>query len=273
MYLDSDFVKGAFSRLRSNAKGGKSHQEKTSALMFFLAFAALSQKKNSSSLAFPPKSHARRELENEFRRLVALEHDAQVVALGAVEYAYPKSPECRLESNFLTTQLKKASMAVSAMDYPKRPKPLLLIGKVDSSTDWGMVAHPDWRENFPAFFSDTISNTPFTDLSIFIFKYDDFGVNRDVWCAIFEKLAEKYPKCVADFFIQKIQAERVFAKHLKKPAFDETREDLASAFGENLPVSCSREDALRARNKDLLIQHILRLEAILDNLGAAYEKC
>ena len=273
MYLNSDFVKSAFLRLRSTSKGGKSHLEKTSALMFFLAFASLSKKEDSRILEFPPKSYARREFENEFRKLVSLERGAQVVELGAVEYGYAKSPEKRLESNFLTSQLKKASEAVSTMDYPKRPKPLLRLGKVDSGMNWGVTAHPDWRENFPIFFNNTGSKTPFTDFAIFIFKYEDFVAGKDVWSSIFEKFAEKYPKSITDFFIQKIQAERVFFKYLDEAVFDEVREDLSSAFRENLQRPCSREDALRAWSKDALVQKILRLEARLDKLGAVYEKC
>ena len=130
MYLNSDFVKSAFLRLRSTSKGGKSHLEKTSALMFFLAFASLSKKEDSRILEFPPKSYARREFENEFRKLVSLERGAQVVELGAVEYGYAKSPEKRLESNFLTSQLKKASEAGATLGYPQPPKPFLGPRKV-----------------------------------------------------------------------------------------------------------------------------------------------
>lgn len=272
MYLDSSFVKRAFVRLRSSSRYGKSHLEKTSALILFLAFAALSKRKDSMLLEFPPKSYNRRLLEDEFRKLVELEERAQVMELGRVDYACSKNPEKRLESNFLTSQLKKASTSVCAMDYPRRPKPLLRIGKVAANTEWGIIAHPNWKENISAFFSETSGNTPFTDLVVFIFRYDEFEKNKGVWDSILENLSRKYPEDVAEFFKQKISAEKTFVKHLHEPIFEDARENLSRVLrDDSLSVSCPA-NLLRACDKDALIQRILYLEGILNGRGIIYEK-
>lgn len=274
MYLCSDLVKNAFLRLRPRFNKGKTHLERTSAVMIFLAFSALAKKRGASSLDFPPKSYLRPLLAGEFRRLVELEHHAQVVALGSVEYSPKKDPEARLGSNFLTSLLKKASVAAVAMDYPNRPKPLLRIGKIDDESVWGIEQHADWKANLPAFFSETESNTPFTDLAIFILRYEFFDSDsgEDIRTSIFEKLSEVFPSDVADFFKAMMSAERPFAKHLVAPIFDEARENLAKAFMESPMVSRSREDELRTWSKNLLVQRIVSLEKVLSDLGVDYEK-
>ena len=269
MYISAVAVCESFKRLMASVQGGKSYQEKTSSLMYFLAFDVLSKKKCSSAIDFPPNSLARRDLALEFSRLVLLNRQdgviQQVKELGVVE-RNGRDPEKRISSNFYTVPLKKASENIGASPFPNRPVPLLLIGAVNDEFKWGITLHPNWRNNLLHFLQDATGNTPFTDLAVFVCRNDqlDEGID-DLRQAISTVLFRKFTDDVASFWAERIESEKIFAKHLKNESFFSAEFQQA-----DLCSGASRKVVLRGMKKDDLIKHILYLENILNSHSITY---
>jgi len=270
MYINSDIVKTSLNRLKSNAESGKSHQEKTSSLMYFLAFDALAKIKDKTLIEFPPKDFARKEMALEYAKLVILNKDAdgnmqQIAELGLIEIN-GKQPEKRISSNFYTVPLKKASDISGGDNYPNRPAPILRLGNVSDKVKWGITYHPSWKTNIPKFFSEVESNTPFTDLAIFICRNDSFAKSITEWDkALYFILNMRFSDKLFSYWCDKIKDEKRFVKHISNATdFESTLQsiDFKSCF--------SRKAALRSKDKATLIARIEYLENILDNNAIAY---
>lgn len=133
MFFSAGQVSKSFSRLkgrkRTDGKTTKTHLEKTSALMCFLAFDATCKITQSEKLDLNPTSDHGKKIRGliaaEFSKLVLLtgesDNKLQFIELGKV-VQQNKSPEVRFSSNFLTVPLKKASEQAAPYSYPNRPR-------------------------------------------------------------------------------------------------------------------------------------------------------
>ncbi|RZJ90563.1 MAG: hypothetical protein EOO20_07760 [Chryseobacterium sp.] len=226
MYFSSEQVSISFKRLSSRKSGGKTHMERTSALMYFLAFDVVCKSKGGGPVDFDPEKiegkNNRKSIELEFTKLVLLnkEHNkiAQVSELGKIDYM-GKDPEKRISSNFLTVPLKKASEHSTPYSYPKRPAtPLMRLGQAATGQKWGINYCDDWRKNLPVLLSDIKQSSPFTDLAVFILRDTlfDRGATECI-TTLSTGLSCRFSKELAEFWIERIEKEKLFAKHIQLP--------------------------------------------------------
>lgn len=263
MYISGIAEKAAFERLKAPRQEGKSFQEKTSSLMYFLAVDALLKASNSDIIDVPPDSMARTNLSVQFSRLVLLHKKnnvlQQVVELGLVNQG-GKDPEKRISSNFYTVPLKRAVSEPDESPYPKRPAPLLLIGNVYPGISWGIKLHPLWKENISSFL-EMVGTTPFTDLAVFVCRNDDFPNDIKDWMeALICLLKKRFTQDLTTFWIERIQKEKIFAKHLDNNTFFSLKKELS-----DLSIGEDRKSELRGMEKSALVERVLYLEEILDN--------
>ncbi len=239
--------------------------ERTSSLMYFLAFDAALKNTGQSSLDFNPKKSEgkenRRLIELEFAKLVLLgKIDGiiyQVFELGKI-CDNPKSPEKRISSNFLTVSLKKASEQSRPFSYPSRPAaPLIEMGESATGFKWGMKLHNDWRQNLPMFFSEIVEPTVFTDLAFFVLR--DFSIQSggpmNYIQALSLLLKEKFTSELSTLWIEKIKKEQVLVKHIINP-FTEIYDQFIKKYQ-------SLDKEIGNRGLEFMQDRIIYLESLL----------
>lgn len=267
VYLSSHQVSVSFKRLSSRKTNGKTHLERTSVLMYFLAFDAVCKKTELSMLDLDPdklegKSN-RKAIELEFTKLVLLDRAygkiRQVSELGKID-CDSKDPEKRISSNFLTVPLKKASDHNEKFIYPKRPSaPLFKMGASATGLKWGLEYHEDWMNSFPKLLSEIKDSTPFTDLAIFIMRDSVIEGNNSVNLidSLKQLISKRFSIRVSKFWIERIEKEKVLAKHTSNP-YTTTHEPFAKKAKEN---STNRFE--KCDKKDL-VEYITYLEDVLE---------
>lgn len=277
MYLSNALVELSFSRLSSGKKTGKTSLEKTSALMYFLAFDAAVKKTGKCPLDLNPDKtegrNNRADMELEFVRLVMLKgaRDGkikQVMTLGRINDG-GSPPEKRISSNFFTVPLKKASQSAKAYQYPSRPAPVLKMGDVATGLAWGIGYFDEWREHLPKLLSEVKSNTPFTDLAVFACRNDEFK-GRDIRAELAQAIASRFSQNLTLFWTKLMDAERVFFRHGNAPF----QSVLPSAFLEGNAAKMSARngpDVLNGFDKATLVNRIVYLESLLDAREIEYE--
>lgn len=271
VYLSPKLVERAFRRLAPSESTGKSPLERTSALMYFLAFVATVKKLDCCPLDLNPDTmdgkNKRSVMGVEFAKFVLLKPSSdrrvrQVFTLGQVKIG-DKTPEKRISSNFYTVPLKKASESAKEYEYPHRPAPLLKMGQAATGLKWGVSCHNDWRDNLQKFFTEIKSNTPFTDLAIFVFRNeclpDGYDNVRDVFTCIMQ---ERFGADVATFWSCRIDAEKRFFKYGDALFCDAYHEPLTESEFSAVGGASDRE-ALQALDKAALIDKVTYLEALL----------
>lgn len=278
-YLNQKLVDFSFKRLAPKTNVGKKPLERTSALMYFLAFDAVAKKLDCCPLDLNPKAsdgkNNREAVELEFVKLVMLKNTddmqvRQVSVLGKIEKG-GTAPEKRISSNFLTVPLKKASESAKAYNYPSRPASLLKMGASATGLKWGADYHDDWRTNLPRFLSEVKSNTPFTDLAIFVFR--DAKVSADsqnVRDALADLIKNRFSEDFAAFWTKRIDAEKVFFKHGDDP-FRPTHQESLSETTVISEASASDAESLKSLDKQTLVDRIVYLEGLLDAQEIEYQ--
>jgi hypothetical protein len=251
-------------------EGGKSHLEKTSSLMYFLAFDTLAKTKDKVILELSPKDYVRKEMALEYAKLVMLNKDndgnmQQVIELGHIEINGTQ-PEKRISSNFFTVPLKKASGISGGENYPNRPAPILRLGNISDKIKWGITYHQGWKTNILKFISGMESNTPFTDLAIFVCRNDAFANNITDWekalCSLINK---RFSDKLSSYWCDKINDEKRFIKHIVNDKF------FANTLQKiDFGVTLTRRTVLRSLDKEKLIARIEYLESILDSNTIPY---
>lgn len=266
-YLSQQLVCNSFERLSSRNKTGKTHMERTSALMYFLSVDVAFKHFDVSILDLNPDSldgkNSRKQVEMEFTRLVLVGNShgvvRQVTELGRIEEA-GTHPEKRISSNFLTVPLKKASNQTPPFYYPSRPKyPLFKMGFAATAKQWGVSFHDNWMSNFLAILTTIKGSTPLLDLAVFVCRdcaIDDGAT--DIFTALEEQLKKRFTRNLADFWIQRIEKEKVMPRGVVVP-FADHHAPFAS-FYKQAPAPVKQYEQM---NKSELIARIHQLEAIL----------
>jgi hypothetical protein len=278
-YFNSKLVDLSFKRLAPVTNTGKKPKERTSALMYFLAFDAAAKKLDCCPLDLNPRSldgkNNRQEVELEFVKLVRLKNSSdmkvrQVLVLGKVETG-GTAPEKRISSNFLTVPLKKASEAAKVHNYPNRPAPLLKMGMAATGVKWGVDYHNDWRTNLPKFLSETKGSTPFSDLAIFVCRNEKVPKSAQNYReALAIVLKEKFSEDLAEFWSKRIEAEKVFMNHGDDSFRNSYNESLTEeAFA--IQSSASDKGMLNSLEKPVLVERVLYLEGLLDAQEIEYQ--
>jgi len=262
MYFSAEQVSTSFKRLASRKNGGKTPMERTSALMYFLAFDAVSKAKGVSPLEFDPDKTEgrinRKAIELEFTKLVLLNKSpgqiVQVSELGKIDHE-GKDPEKRISSNFLTVPLKRASEYTTPYSYPKRPAtPLMKLGNAATGLKWGIDYFDDWSSNLLILLLDIKQSTPFTDLAVFIFRDSYFEEYTEYVSALSSLVDNRFSKNLSCFWISKLEQERLFARHMHLPSSSNH-----DPFGKEQIRSGTTQNS----NHDQLVKHIVYLENLL----------
>jgi len=274
-YINPKLVCCSFKRLSSRKKTGKTHLERTSVLMYFLAIDATCKHFGINSLDLNPNSldgkNNRKQVELEFTKLVLIEKSReslkQVIELGKIDVG-GTNPEKRISSNFFTVPLKKASSQQDPYYYPRRPSaPLLKMGRAATGKVWGIEYHDNWESNFPVLLAEIKDPTPILDLAIFVCRDCRFDNNAsEIITAIGDQLRKKFTKKMADYWISKIEKEKIMARHLENAFIDHY-----ASFVNTYEVSPVNLNIYEQMNKAELIDRILHLEAILNENKITYK--
>jgi hypothetical protein len=246
--------------------------------MYFLAFDATSKGKLKIPLDFNPKKkdglNNRQKMEIEFVRLVQLKNGRdgklrQVVNLGQIN-KLGASPEKRISSNFFTTPLKKASQSAAKCLYPTRPAPVLIMGNLEAGLNWGIDYCTEWSQNLPKLLKQTKSNSPFTDLAVFVLRDTEFRlVDSDYIGSISEKLTSRFSTRLSEYWVKKIAAEKIYSKHLQH-LLQDTPPSFPSEEESILPKAESRTKILGHWEKKNLVDRILFLENLLKKNNVSF---
>lgn len=257
-FLSADLMCKSFGRLSARDSGGKKHLERTSALLYFLAFDAACKHFKVKSLDFTPETfqgrNHRKQFELEFTRLVVLDNAPdnikQVIELGKVDQS-GKNPENRVSSNFFSVPVKKGANGDEGYVYPGRPKaPVLSMGKVFTKIPWGVARHNQWKSNLPELLSEAKSSTPNVDLALFAIR--DVPIRSelgDIFSIIIESLKSKFTTELCEYFSGKFKEEKVFVTHIGN-AFSDRHKTFVNDYMKKNPetnnyTSMRREDLIR----------------------------
>jgi hypothetical protein len=266
-YLSQELVCKSFERLSSRNNTGKTHLERTSALMYFLSVDAAFKHFDVSVLDLNPDSlegkNNRKQVELEFTRLVLVgnSHDgvSQVTELGKIDEG-GTHPEKRISSNFLTVPLKKASNQTTPFLYPNRPKcPLFKMGLTATGKKWGVIFHESWMTNFLAIMTSIKGSTPALDLAVFVCRdaaIDDEA--SDIFVALEQNLRKRFSKNLADFWIQRIEREKAMHRSVEV-AFTDHHASFAGVYKQ---ASASKKEYTQMTTSEL-IARIHQLESML----------
>lgn len=266
-FFNCDLVSNAFKRLSSRKREGKTHLERTSAIMYFLAVDAACKELGLPSLDLNPDTldgkNNRKQVELAFTKLVLVDSSAsgilQVAELGRIESG-GTSPEKRISSNFLTVPLKKASGQMDSYFYPRRPKaPILKMGPASTGMLWGIKYHEDWQNNFPKLLTEIKEPTPHLDLAIFLLRDQPIeAAIPDVETALKAGLKRRFSIEVAEYFIQKINQETIFARHLGTPFSSQYRK-----FAEKYKNEPTVDSNYGKMKKSELVERVMELERLM----------
>jgi hypothetical protein len=215
VFLSDDTIHGAFAALADSAKTKRRGGERTSGLLYFMAFDSVAARINQPCLDLSPTTPSgrlnRQRLGVAFTELVQVSVGPlkQIVSFGDVRIG-GAAPSQRLSSNFLTTRLKQASSALEPLDYPKRPAlPLLCLGT--GNNRWGISRHDHWQESFGACFRDARSRHPFTHLAVLVLRGTPLEARGGDWAEVIAAaLGARLSAELVELWMARIQRERRF---------------------------------------------------------------
>lgn len=174
-------IEDAFHTLREQEDTPKAGKERTSGLFFFLAFDMLQRLRDGEKIVpMSPNGEARKQMAQCYSELVAIPANGEewmVMNLGEIDYTGTRTPEKKINGDFFTTPLKRASQMLDGMDYPGRPlgRPLLCLGKSVGGECWGIGKHLEWADNLPYYLMNRCSAFPWTALAVFVLREHEWG--------------------------------------------------------------------------------------------------
>jgi hypothetical protein len=275
MRFTSALIQSSFAKLRQSIVEGKTGIERTSALMYFLAYDCTAR--NHYPLSLNPDTAVGKQnrdaLTREYCKLVTVRvlglgqlwsvSDLGLVTLNGTD------PAKRISSNFLTVPLKKASQGTSPMNYPNRPKPLLRLGNGLGVGNWGIASHPHWNKNLPIFLSGRITKWPFTDLAIFVLRDSEFTNISSLRGTLEYLIEDRFSLPLADYWKMQIAIE--FDRKGFKPLEQWSASEYHAAFEDDQWMkSIGVEDHVVALNERVTslehriyyLEHLLRKHKI-----------
>jgi hypothetical protein len=274
MYLSDATVPTALGRLRRIDPRGKTGTERTSALMYFLAYDKLVRKGNYSTskkvvIDFDPstvKGRLNRQMFTaNYCALVTVSDmpSRQIATLGDVSND-PKSPEKRVSGNFLTVPLKKGTTASGPVHYPSRPAPLLTLGSAGTGRPWGVMRHPDWKANLAQFLSDTGSKTPFTDLAIVVLRDSDLGEDSSSssLARIKAAIALRFTTEISADWGKRISSESLKTSSFPKIDFQPTRSKSLETFGSSSRTDGKSPTPAKLQKRIRYLEKVLRMHRV-----------
>lgn len=262
-YLNESLIKDAFLRLRQKEQGGKKGLERTSALLYFLAFDALLKRTGvDAPVDLDPENsigkNNRDILTREFVRLVQIKNvgskPCHVQNLGEITIG-GTTPEKRFSANFLTVPLKNATTDSKATGYPNRPKPILMLGSNGTGLAWGMDRHPEWKVNLPVFLQERQTKTPFHDLACFVLRQRGFISDAtSLQEGIVDGLKEIFTDDLCDYWKSKLSLEKPYMESIGEPFQDK----VPNTFDDHSWAECKPSDIAED-----LSERIVYLEGLL----------
>jgi hypothetical protein len=270
-YFNQELVCRSFENLSSRGMAGKTHMERTSALMYFLSVDAALKYFNATMLDLNPDNlngvNSRKQVELEFTKLVLVGDTAsglgQVTELGKVEWG-GTSPEKRISSNFFTVPMKKASNQSAPFYYPSRPtnSALLKMGQAATGKHWGICFHDNWKPNFLRILATAKSSTPSLDFAVFVCR-DSLIDNGELnlFTALGKQLTKRFTKNLSDYWIARIEKEKVLARDVEAP-FAAKYSQFTTSYTH--PRSTTKKYDLMKKSE--LIKRIYHLESIMKNV-------
>lgn len=216
-YFSRELVEQAFLRLREKEPSAKAGMEQTSALCYFLALERLCKNCGSEVILLDPVTGVgkrnRESMTGLYSELVVVRSSSGaewfVENLGSVNTDERRTSTDRIGSDFLTTPLKKASRADAEQPYPRRGgRYLLRLGVEMFGKKWGVSRHPKWSTSVSELLEPRRSNTPWTDLALFVFRNDRFGAKGELWDIVEEKLTEGFSPEVSHLWVQQVMYEK-----------------------------------------------------------------
>lgn len=217
MFLHEGLISSSFARLSEVDHQGKRGMERTSCLMYFLAFDELSARTSKDELLFDPETGVGLDNRGKFGSLytnlvwIGRGIDSTewfVTNLGSINTEGRRTPEKKLSGDFLTVPLKRASLSENPQGHPKRPSPLLLLGIPAYGKKWGISRHPNWKEHIVDFLSDRVSPSPWTDLAIFVFRDTPFENSSSLEGLLCELIKNRFSDDLYRFWKGRIASER-----------------------------------------------------------------
>lgn len=213
MFVHSRLVSEAFQRLRFSG-AGKTGMERTSGLVYFLAFDALSKKESADVLDFSPTSKNGKQNRDRFAEFCAqwlsVAQDVEGLASSVDDFGHVslggKSVTTKVSSNFFTVPLKRASEVKNPQRYPRRPSPLLMLGEQKGKEYWGVSKHADWKENVDAFLQGRASTTPWSDMAVVLLRKEKLTGTK-LKESLKKALRRIFTDELADYWSGKIDAE------------------------------------------------------------------
>lgn len=220
---------------------GKSILEQQSVLLRFLSFSMLAKDLNEDTIDLSGYSENRSKLIANYQRLTSLggndqggmyiEHQGKLTS---------RTPTAKVASDFLTSQLKKATESEKGKSsYPRRPdRPLLWLYK-----DWAVGFHEDWKAQLGEYILKG-SSSPFHDLLIVLFHDEEFKDELNLKEALSSKCSELFSDEVAGFIISKLGDEQVSyeASPFSNEAID--RNWLIQYLGQSIGQSSSQDQII-----------------------------
>lgn len=258
-YISKDIVKKSFQRLQYYDYEGKAPKERTSALMYFLAIDSVMKMSGEGGINLDSRK-VQKQVAIAYSDLVAVTHTENMIGrhvaeLGKVECG-GKDPESKIRSNFFSTQVKAGSAATKAIDYPKRPAPLLCIGPSKGQNGGFAVRHSRWKNSLDIFMSQVKTNTPYTDLAIFCLRSVKTASRVSNLQYMLETMLDNvFTAELSKYWSSKIEAERKFSPYEGKEFFDNKFVDAIAEMSKP-----SRREVLITMSKQELVDIILKLE-------------
>lgn len=260
MWIDRKVVHDALKGLREMEPTPKRGKERTSCLMYFLAFNKLVARGSTEPILLDPETgpgrQNRREYTKEYAKLVSVGttengKELWVDNLGDVNFSGKRQSANKFSADFLTVPLKRASTAKSPQGHPRRPSPLLTLGVTVYGLKWGAEMHPEWKSNLPDFLNDRLSPTKWTNLAIFVFRKEPMDPKKSLVRNLEDLIKQQFTKQLSMLWCSMIKAEKrrlnhpnkVFAKTLENP-FPEPKTNNQMSGGEQLPTAQEWEQIL-----------------------------
>ncbi len=208
MYFSLDLFKESY-KLLSDQSDGKTNQERTSGLAYFLAIDMLQHELSQEIVAVPPRSEERKKFTEAVTNLLVIDknndgYEYQANHLGLITLD-DVSISTKTGKNFLSTHVIRASKASGEADYPTRPaeSELLVLGVNTPDGKFGVKKHPNWEENLMKYLNFRLCNENTFPLIVYLLRNKDMEFSNNPFNTVIEDyLREDFTDGVVNYLIK-----------------------------------------------------------------------